>query len=108
MLSSWLEYMRRARGLRRIHSPFVYEFARNALFGTMRPSPEIEKLRRALARDKRRIVFDDYGAGMGARGPGRVEATVSELARRAARRPATGTLLWRIVRYFAPREVLEL
>lgn len=108
MLSAAAAYFFKARGPGAIHSPFVFDFAKNVLFSRERPPAVIEAARKSLEKDGRLLDYVDYGAGSGGIGPGRVTKTVGQIARRAARRPATGSLLWRIVKHLAPERALEL
>ncbi len=105
---SYILYVLKARGLGAIHSPFVFEFAKKVFFSRERPPIVIEAARKSLENDRRLLVYEDYGAGSGGKNPGRTSKTVGQIAKTAARRPSTGALLWRIVKHFAPANVLEL
>lgn len=68
--------------------------------------PVIERLRAKLKKNKQEIEVTDLGAGS------RVSQTyrrrISEIARISAKSPKYGQLLFRLINYFQPRQVLEL
>lgn len=108
-----------------IHSPFVFDFVTRVL-NDRGPYPAwaaIEELRGRLLRDDRLVRIEDMGAGSafarisadeGAGGEMRsADAAVrmrkiSDIARRAAKPPRLGQLLFRIARHYQPATVLEL
>lgn len=91
-----------------IHSPFVYDFVRNVLNDKRNfyAYKEVEALRKLLLRDKTVLEVEDYGAGSAVQG-GR-KRTVASIARHAAKRPKWAQLLFRMVHYYAPLNILEL
>lgn len=90
-----------------VHSPFVFDFIQKVLTDkTAYPAyDDIETLRRKLLNDHTPVPMEDYGAGSRS-GPG--SKSVAQIARRAAKSPKYGQLLFRIVRYYQPHYVLEL
>jgi predicted O-methyltransferase YrrM len=120
-----------------IHSPFVFDFVTRVL-NDRGPYPAwaaIEELRGRLLRDDRLVGVEDMGAGSardrsmertreGAGGRDMGEAAaggetssavaavrmrkIADIARRAAKPPKLGQLLFRIARHYQPATVLEL
>jgi len=115
-----------------IHSPFVFDFVTRVL-NDRGPYPAwaaIEELRGRLLRDHRLLGIEDMGAGS-ARDPSRERTRegaagagtgvpdersgprmrmrkISDIARRAAKPPKLGQLLFRMARHYQPATVLEL
>jgi predicted O-methyltransferase YrrM len=113
-----------------IHSPFVFDFVVNVLNdgGAYPAWASIEEVRGRLLRDHRLLTIEDMGAGSAHADAGaessemRDAATsetqdadawarmrkVSDIARRAAKPPKLGQLLFRIAQHYEPATVLEL
>lgn len=91
-----------------MHSPFVFQFILRVLNNKSKyDSPaEVEKLRRELLQDKTVLEIEDLGAGS------RVAATkkrsVQELARSALKPKKYAQLLFRLVKYYQPKTIIEL
>jgi predicted O-methyltransferase YrrM len=104
----YLKYYFRAETHYGVHSPFVYELAREVLedgrefyaFST------IEGFRRLLLRSKRRINITDYGAGSKIEPGG--QRSIRSLARHSAVSAGTGRQLFRLVNFLKPGAMLEL
>lgn len=91
-----------------VHSPFAYELVRNVLMDKTpyKQYAGIEEMRRRLMRDKSVVDIEDLGAGPA--GGVRKNRRVADIARRAAKPPRLGQLLFRLVRYYQPDVVVEL
>jgi predicted O-methyltransferase YrrM len=92
-----------------IHSPFVFDFVTRVL-NDRGPYPAwaaIEELRGRLLRDDRLVRIEDMGAGSVSTRPGKARK-IADIARRAAKPPKLGQLLFRIARHYQPATVLEL
>ncbi len=91
-----------------IHSPFVFDFVTSVLNDRSWPHTfdRIEGYRKELLADRRVIHVEDFGAGS-AFGD-RTEKRICDIARRAAKSPKLGRLLYRISSYYRCRKVLEL
>lgn len=91
-----------------IHSPFVFDFVTRVL-NDRGPYPAwaaVEKLRRGLRGDERLLEIEDLGAGSAWVNGG--TRSIADIARRAAKPPRLGQLLFRIARYYRPDVVVEL
>jgi predicted O-methyltransferase YrrM len=100
-----------------IHSPFVFGFITKVLNDTQRyPAYDpIENLRRGLQKDPTLVEIKELGAGSaypGALTPPAatqtITRTIADIARRAAKPPRLGQLLFRIARHYKPSTMLEL
>jgi predicted O-methyltransferase YrrM len=92
-----------------IHSPFVFEFIQKVL-NDKKQYPEyaaIEKARKKLLHDKTPVPVEDFGAGTSVSGSGNTK-TVASVATNSAKPPRYAQLLFRMSRYYAPQNTLEL
>jgi predicted O-methyltransferase YrrM len=105
-----------------IHSPFVFDFVTSVL-NDRGPYPAwaaIEALRQRLRGDDRLLEVEDLGAGSARDGAGLARdgaglvrnvaraRSIADIARRAAKPPRLGQLLFRVARRYRPSVVLEL
>lgn len=90
------------------HSPFVFEFITRVLNDRANyPGyTVVEKLRSQLLSDDSILTVDDLGAGSSV--SKRDQRSVSSIAKNAAKPAKFGQLLYRMVRYYKPRNILEL
>jgi predicted O-methyltransferase YrrM len=91
-----------------VHSPFVFDFINNVLsdkraFDSFR---YIESLRNELMHDHREINVPDFGAG--SRKQLNNKRKISAIARSSLKPKKFSQLLFRIVHYYKPRNILEL
>ncbi len=92
-----------------IHSPFVYQFAREVLRDkTAFDDYQIwQQWREGLRHDNTFLPIVELGAGS-TTAPDRDARRVADLAARVSKPPRTGRLLYRIARYYKPHHVIEL
>jgi predicted O-methyltransferase YrrM len=91
-----------------IHSPFVFHFIQQVL-NDKTNYPEyktVEDLRHLLLRDSRIIFVNDLGAGSAI--TNRAQRSVASIAKNAAKPPRYAQLLFRMVRFFKPENIIEL
>lgn len=89
-----------------IHSPFVFEFVTEVLNDprSFYPYTAIEKVRSGMLRDQRMIGIKDYGKPAGTKG----EIKIADIAHRSLSGRKFGHLLFRIVNYYRPRNIMEM
>jgi predicted O-methyltransferase YrrM len=91
-----------------MHSPFVFDFVLNVLnnkSGYKAPR-EIEELRNQLLSDETLITVDDMGAG--SRTNSSKQRTVGEIAGTALKSKKLAQLLFRLVKHYHPKSIVEL
>jgi predicted O-methyltransferase YrrM len=98
------------------HSPFVFDFITSVL-NDRGPYPAwvaIEELRHRLGKDNRLLDIEDMGAGSAWSGAETGSQAlvhrrrISDIARRAAKPPRLGQLLFRVARHYRPGTIVEL
>ena len=91
-----------------IHSPFVFDFVKNVMNDKKRYLcyQAVELLRDRLLHDNSLIAVQDMGAGS-VISTGR-QRKVSAIARHAVKPKKFGQLLFRIIRHYQPRNIIEL
>ena len=91
-----------------MHSPFVFEFITKVLNDkTNYPEYEkVEALRDQLLNDHTILEIEDFGAGsmMGKKN----RRSISSIAKNAAKPKKFGQLLFRMIKYYQPKTILEL
>jgi predicted O-methyltransferase YrrM len=107
-VGSWLNHLVKARTRHGVHSPFVFDLINNVLRNTdIQPEyAAIEALRDELLDSDQTIRVNDLGAG--SRKLDLPVRAVSDMARTSLKPARQAQLLFRLVRYFQPRHVLEL
>ncbi|GGB21773.1 O-methyltransferase [Puia dinghuensis] len=91
-----------------IHSPFVFDFVIKVLNDRHHyPAYDaVEGLRRRLRHDQTPLEVNDLGAGSAY--PVTINRTIADIARRAAKPPRLGQMLYRVARHYQPATILEL
>jgi predicted O-methyltransferase YrrM len=91
-----------------MHSPFVFDFITKVLNdNTDYPEYEIaESLRRQLLKDKTILEVNDFGAGSSVAKT--TQRSIATIAAHAAKPKKYGQLLFRMIRYYQPENILEL
>ncbi|RYZ29261.1 MAG: class I SAM-dependent methyltransferase [Chitinophagaceae bacterium] len=101
----WTAFNGKGHGM---HSPFVFGFILHVLnnkSGYTAP-PEVEQLRKQLLTDVRVLDIEDLGAG--SRVATTKQRSVQQLAKSALKTPKYAQLLYRLVKYYEPKTILEL
>ena len=102
-LKYFISYQWRAKTKYYLHSPFVYQFYLNVLEGEEDANiAAINKLRHQLASDTTIIEINDYGTGNAS------TKKVCHLESKVAVRKKYGQVLYRLVKYCKPHNILEL
>src|SRR5687767_3883061 len=91
-----------------IHSPFVFDFVQKVLIDqhTYPAYKEVERLRELLLRDNTMLDVEDMGAG--STNGSKRQRSVASIARTAVKGRKYAQLLYRIVRYYSPLNIVEL
>ncbi|HVK96618.1 MAG TPA: class I SAM-dependent methyltransferase [Flavisolibacter sp.] len=91
-----------------IHSPFIFDFVLHVLNNqkNYQPNNNIEQVRQHLIRSKDVITVTDLGAG--SRVVKSSEKKVSRIARNAVKPPKYSKLLYRLVKHYQPKTIIEL
>lgn len=91
-----------------IHSPFVFDFVCSVLNKKTKAEEikEIESLRAELKRNNERITVTDFGAGSQSKSDN--ERKIGDIAKGSLKSKKYASLLYRMVKYYKPRKMLEL
>lgn len=109
MLRAYLRYLARARDEHSLHSPFLFSLYTDVIRADNRTEPAfqpIRALRRRLIANRHTIEVTDFGAGSRVNGGRR--RRIGDIARTAQKPPRFGRLLFRLVRCFGAKTVLDL
>lgn len=102
-LFQFLKYQRNASTKYYLHSPFVYQFYLNVLEGEVEKEvAQINLLRTKLRNDVREIEVEDFGTAKSSK------RKIAELEKNVAVKEKYGLLLFRVAKYFQPKNILEL
>ena len=91
-----------------MHSPFFFRFILEVLnnHNNWQPPAEIEVVRKHLSKDGRLLQVQDFGAG--SRSGADKNRTVAQLAKTAVKPKKYSQLLFRLVKKYKPRSIIEL
>ena len=91
-----------------MHSPFVFDLVTNCFYDNTKYSEyeTLKSYRKSLLANKNTIEVTDFGAGSRVFKSNTRE--ISKIAQTAGITPKNAELLFRIVRYFQPKNVLEI
>ncbi len=105
-LSQLARYIVKGKSRFYLHSPFIYELSEAVLNDKRNfyAFDEIAYLRAALKRDTGFIEVNDFGAGKNPVS----KKQISKIASRTSIAPRYGKLLFRLIEYFKPNNMLEL
>lgn len=87
-----------------VHSPFVFHLLNFVIFEKLPfyAYEQIEQIRNKLLRDKTVVELTDFGTGTETR------CSVAKIAKKSLETARFGQLLFRLVNYFQPKNILEL
>ncbi|RYC71269.1 O-methyltransferase [Spirosoma sordidisoli] len=109
MVRSYFRYLGRARDEHSLHSPFLFALYTQVIQADNRREPAfapIRSLRHEVRRNKNRIDITDFGAGSKVNGSR--QRSVADIARHSQKPARFGRLLYRLIRRFQARTVLDL
>ena len=109
-VKSFLSYKFKAINVHHLHSPFAYELVKDVV-NDKQCYPDYKKvseLREQLQKDCSEIMVNDFGAGIGGKGYALILKSVASLYKNNSIRLKYGELLFRLVKYLQPANILEL
>ncbi|HBD25760.1 O-methyltransferase [Flavobacterium sp.] len=108
IIKSYLKFLFHSTNEHGVHSPFVFDLVTKCFYdNTKHPEYEVLKsYRKSLLANKNTIEVTDFGAGSRVFKSNTRE--ISKIAQTAGITPKNAELLFRIVRYFQPKSVLEI
>lgn len=108
MIREYINYRLKAMGRHGMHSPFVYEFIEKVIRDkSTHPSFEaIEAMRKQMYQNQISLQVEDFGAGSHKNNSN--QRKVCDIARHAGRKAHWGQLLFKMVRHFQSKHILEL
>ena len=103
---NYLGYLLKAKGAQGIHSPFVFELYNKVIKESQQyyEFGAIEQLRKRFLSSSEIIEVTDFGAG----DKGASKRKVSDIIRRSAIPAKEGRLLFRLVNFIQPRNIVEM
>lgn len=108
LIKSYLKFLFHSKNEHGVHSPFMFDLVTKCFYDTTK-HPEYKALksyRKSLLENKNTIEVTDFGAGSRVFKSNTRE--ISKIAQTAGITPKNAELLFRIVRYFQPKSVLEI
>jgi predicted O-methyltransferase YrrM len=107
-IKSYIKFLLHSKNEHGVHSPFVFDLVTKCFYDATK-YPEYETLksyRKSLLENKNTIEVTDFGAGSRVFKSNTRE--ISKIAQTAGITPKNAELLFRIVRYFQPKSILEI
>ena len=103
---NYIAYLIKAKGAQRIHSPFVFELYYKVIKESQNyyEYTPIEQLRQRMLHSNDVIEVTDFGAG----GNGTSTKKVKDIAGKSAIKPKQGRMLFRLVNFLQPRNIVEM
>ncbi|RAK24866.1 putative O-methyltransferase YrrM [Flavobacterium aquaticum] len=108
LIKSYIKFLFHSKNEHGVHSPFVFDLVTKCFYDATK-YPEYETLksyRKSLLENKNTIEVTDFGVGSRVFKSNTRE--ISKIAQTAGITPKNAELLFRIVRYFQPKSVLEI
>ena len=108
IIKSYLKFLFHSKNEHGVHSPFVFDLVTKCFYDNTK-YPEyynLKSYRKSLLENKNTIKVTDFGAGSRVFKSNTRE--ISKIAQTAGITPKNAELLFRIVRYFQPKSVLEI
>ena len=108
LIKSYLKFLFHSKNEHGVHSPFVFDLVTKCFYdATKYPEYQVlESYRKSLLENKNTIDVTDFGAGSRVFKSNTRE--ISKIAQNAGITSKNAELLFRIVRYFQPKSILEI
>ncbi|TAE35375.1 MAG: class I SAM-dependent methyltransferase [Sphingobacteriales bacterium] len=105
---NYFKHLKNAKTLHGVHSPFVYQLIEKVFydFGLNVDYVEIENLRLELLCNETYITISDFGAGSYINNNSQKQ--IKQLAKNALKSPKLAQLIYRLVKQYQPKAVIEL
>ena len=108
LIKSYLKFLFHSKNEHGVHSPFVFDLVTKCFYNNTK-YPEyynLKSYRKSLLENKNTIEVTDFGVGSRVFKSNTRE--ISKIAQTAGITPKNAELLFRIVRYFQPKSILEI
>jgi predicted O-methyltransferase YrrM len=107
-IKSYIKFLFHSKNEHGVHSPFVFDLVTKCFYDNTKYSEYelLKSYRKSLLENKNTIEVTDFGAGSRVF-KSNVRA-ISKIAQTAGITPKNAELLFRIVRYFQPKSILEI
>ena len=108
LIKSYIKFLFHSKNEHGVHSPFVFDLVTKCFYNNTK-YPEyynLKSYRKSLLENKNTIEVTDFGAGSRVFKSNTRE--ISKIAQTAGITPKNAELLFRIVRYFQPKSILEI
>lgn len=107
LIFRFIQYYFRANTLYKVHSPFVFDFCEQILDDDRHyyAFEELEKLRKKLFKNHKKIQVTDFGAGSHVNNG--KERAISNIAKSAVSPAHQSRILFKIIQHFQPNTMLE-
>jgi predicted O-methyltransferase YrrM len=107
-IARYIKYFFTAKNKHSAQAPFLYEFITKVLNENSDDTncKKIKQLRRELCQSNKTIKIADFGAGSHINNS--KTRKVKDLVKNSAKNPKFGKLLYRIIKYYNPKNILEL
>lgn len=104
----YIKFLFKSTNQHGVHSPFVYDFVTKCFYDKRIHSDykDILNYKKALLKNETKIKVTDLGAGSHV--IKQQERAISKMAKNAGTTPKRAKLLYRITKYFKPKNILEL
>lgn len=108
LISRYLKYLLKAKGKHSAQSPFLYQFITKILEKKSKDNNciKVEELRKDLCKSHEVIKIIDFGAGSHVNKSS--TRRVKDVAKNSAKNSKFGNLLYRIIQFYKPKNILEL
>ena len=106
----YLRHFLKAKDEHSIHSPFIFALYCEVICSKANyyAFNEIEKLRENLENNQQKITFEDLGAGANNFKEKTKTTSISKITRNSAKNSQLAQVLFRLVNYFQPKNLLDL
>ena len=109
-LIRYLKYLRTAKTKFKIHSPFVYELITKVFEDKQEYEAydKVETIRKGLLSNNNPLEICDFGAGAKSHPYSTSIKKIKHIVKQTGQSPKYSQLLFRIIKYFKPKSILEL